>query len=365
MTETRPKILIVDDAPHNIEVLRGVLRKSYRCSVATSGKKAIKIATSKKPPDLILLDIMMPGMDGYEVCRRLKAKKRTRDIPVIFVTARKEVKAEFQGFEAGAVDYIIKPIRPAIVEARVATQLKLRQQQLDLEKQYSELCRLQSLRDSLTHMIVHDLRSPLTGLCGFLELFRMEADRLSEDHRDYLRQCMDNAQALLTMINDLLDINRLESGKLPLDKAPCHIGDMLQKAVKMLGALAEDHRISVNAPEEITVDCDRRIVTRVIMNLIGNALKFSPGDSQIIVDTAHGQDCVRVSVHDSGCGIPEEYREKIFEKFGQVEARENRQKHSTGLGLTFCKLAIEAHGGAIGVDSKLGEGSTFWFTLPA
>ena len=365
MTDTRPKILIVDDTPENIDVLREVLGQSYRCSVATSGEKAIKLVTFREPPDLILLDIMMPGIDGYEVCRRLKAKESTKDIPVIFVTAKSEVEDEFQGFEVGAVDYINKPISPSIVKARVATHLKLRQQQLDLQKQYSELCELQAMRDSLTHMIVHDLRSPLAGLYGFLELFQLESDQLSEDHKDYLSYCMENTKALLAMINDLLDVNRLESGKMPLERVPCRLRDIAHQAIDALGALTRDHTISITPGEEVTVDCDRSVITRVLTNLIGNALKFSPTSSDIIVDIASERDWLRLSVRDKGYGIPEQYREKIFEKFGQVEARGDNQKHSTGLGLTFCKLAVEAHGGAIGVNSTVGEGSSFWFTLPA
>ena len=339
-------LLIVDDTPENIEVLVEILSPEYRTKVALTGEKAVGLCAGDGPPDLILLDVMMPGMDGYEVCRRLKVAEPTRDIPVIFVTAKTEEQDETKGLELGAVDYITKPISPAIVKARVRTHLALLTQRQQIEESYVRLQELESLRDNLTGMIVHDMRSPLMAIMGGVQLLSEKLDEADEDFQ-FATMATAAASELNEMVTSLLDISRMESGHMPLE------------------AIAEFEEIRLAVTGESTpAAVDEKLLHRVFQNLLNNAIKFSPGGSTVLVTVARDGECVRVAVADSGPGISEEYREKIFEKFGQVEARKKSQKHFAGLGLTFCKLAVEAHGGQIGVDSEVGRGSTFWFTLP-
>jgi signal transduction histidine kinase len=357
-------LLIVDDTPENLEVLVEILSPEYRTKVALTGEKAVGLCAGDGPPDLILLDVMMPGMDGYEVCRRLKVAEPTRDIPVIFVTSKTEEQDETKGLELGAVDYITKPISPAIVKARVRTHLALLTQRQQIEESYVRLQELESLRDNLTGMIVHDMRSPLMAIMGGVQLL---SEKLGEADEDFQFATMASAAAseLNEMVTSLLDISRMESGHMPLERSECNMKGIAASAVTSMTDIAEFEEIRLAVTGESTpAAVDEKLLHRVFQNLLNNAIKFSPGGSTVLVTVARDGECVRVAVADSGPGISGEYREKIFEKFGQVEARKKSQKHFAGLGLTFCKLAVEAHGGQIGVDSEVGRGSTFWFTLP-
>ena len=357
-------LLIVDDTPENIEVLVEILSPEYRTKVALTGEKAVGLCAGDGPPDLILLDVMMPGMDGYEVCRRLKVAEPTRDIPVIFVTSKTEEQDETKGLELGAVDYITKPISPAIVKARVRTHLALLTQRQQIEESYVRLQELESLRDNLTGMIVHDMRSPLMAIMGGVQLLSEKLDEADEDFQ-FATMASAAASELNEMVTSLLDISRMESGHMPLERSECNMKAIAASAVTSMTAIAEFEEIRLAVTGESTpAAVDEKLLHRVFQNLLNNAIKFSPGGSTVLVTVARDGECVRVAVADSGPGISEEYREKIFEKFGQVEARKKSQKHFAGLGLTFCKLAVEAHGGQIGVDSEVGRGSTFWFTLP-
>jgi signal transduction histidine kinase len=363
--ETQTTILLVDDTPANLEVLGGMLKeRGYRIRQAISGEMALRAARNN-PPDLILLDIMMPDMDGYQTCAELKADAVLREIPVIFISALSETMDKVKAFGAGGVDYITKPFQFAEVEARVATHLALRQQQRQLEAQFRELTRLEELRDNLVHMIVHDMRTPLTGIKGFIELLKMsEMEALSLEGQEFVSLALVATDELIEMVSSLLDVSKMEAGEMALALEPCRLDTIAAEVLQKTAALHLGRTVSLAAPAPVEVVGDAGILGRVVQNLLGNALKFTPEGGAITIAMAPDPTRVRVTVTDTGPGIPEEYRDKIFEKFGQVESRKNHQKHSTGLGLTFCKYAVTAHGGAIGVDSVVGEGSTFWFELP-
>jgi len=232
-----------------------------------------------------------------------------------------------------------------------------------LAASYAELRKLEELRDNLTHMIIHDLRSPLTGVIGYLDLLKRHATpKLDARDASYINIAFDAAQNLNEMITSLLDTNRLESGEMPLDCDEHDVAEIVRKSVESLaGALGERKLTTSFAGEDQTAFCDIELVRRVISNLLTNAIKFTPAKGSIIVRVVSNEGSTEVSVADNGRGIPAEYHAKIFEKFGQLQ---EGAQHSTGLGLTFCKLAIEAQGGAIDLESTPGEGSRFWFTLP-
>jgi len=357
--------MIVDDTPENLKLLDGMLReRGYQVRAFPRGELALN-AASKNPPDLILLDIMMPGMDGYEVCEALKADPKLADIPVIFISALNETMDKVKAFAVGGVDYITKPFQFEEVEARVRTHLELQRQKRELQQSYDKLRELERLRDSLVHMIIHDLRSPLSGISGYLQL--LESEALSERAARYVAQATNSTAALMEIVNSLLDVNKLESSEMKLDLGPCELDGLIRQAVAKLEALRGGRQVVIDpSAQPVVILADAGLLSRIIQNLVGNALKFTDKEKGVIrLGVEPGEDTVRVFVQDNGPGIPEEYRDKIFEKFGQVEIRGQRREYSTGLGLTFCKLAVEAHGGRIGVDSEVGAGSTFWFELPA
>lgn len=365
-TMSKGNLLIVDDTPASLKLLAGMLKDAgYTVRPVTSGKLALDVAAAE-PPDLILLDITMPEMDGYTVCERLKETPALKKVPVLFISALTETFEKVKAFEKGGVDFVTKPFQFEEVRARVETHLTLRRLQLDLERRYQELQQLQDLRDNLTHMIVHDLRSPLTAISGYLTLLKMGATELTDDHKRFVEKAGIGVSTLVEMISSLLDVNRFESGEMPLDKKICDLRSIAQEAIQSIEGLTIGRNVSQEtSTSSVETLCDRDIIRRVVANLLGNALKFTPSEGTITVATTTRDGKARVEVRDTGYGIAPEHQGRIFDKFGQVHAKKERKTYSTGLGLTFCKLAVETHGGNIGVTSEVDKGSTFWFELPA
>ncbi len=232
-----------------------------------------------------------------------------------------------------------------------------------LRQSFEKLKELEAMRDNLTHMIIHDLRSPLTSVVGFLDLLqRSAAKKLRPEELRFIKIAGDGAATLEEMITSLLDVNRLEAGEMPLNLQDAELQEIINAALDPVLSLIGSRSLVRDLPAQpVNVRCDPDLVKRVVANLASNAIKFTPERGEIRVAIALEDDRVKVSVADTGSGIPAEYLSRIFEKFGQVQGRKHR--HSTGLGLTFCKLAIEAQGGAIGVESIEGSGATFWFVI--
>ncbi len=371
-TSSQPRILIVDDSSDAIDILVDGLRGEYRISVARDGQSALKIANAI-PLDLILLDVIMPDLSGFEVCRQLKADPELREIPVLFLTSLDEIGDKIEGFKLGGADYITKPYQMAEVRARIHAHVQIKrltetleERNRSLQESLDQQRELEKLRDGLVHMIVHDLRTPMTGVTGFLNLLkRTKADPLGLDGIELVDRAMNSSKTLIDLINDLLDVSRMESNQMPIQPEAVEIGNAMRTAVESLGALAKRNPISLETnPKDLSLTCDPELLRRVIQNLLGNAIKFSRPEVPVALRAEKNGTVARFTIADRGPGIPVEYREKIFEKFGQVQCREENRKFSTGLGLTFCKLAVEAHGGEIGVESEVGVGSTFWFTIP-
>lgn len=359
-------VLVVDDQYPNRLLLRDVLEaRGYAVTEAISGQEALD-AIAERQPDVVLLDVSMPGMDGFEVTRKLRADPATMALPVLLVTALSAREHRLQGMEAGANDYITKPIDRAELVLRVRNAIQMHRLLLQVEDQYRRLRDLEGLRDNLVHMLVHDLRTPLTGIRMYLELLR-EDSRLTRAGGG-LRELVDEANAvserMTAMVNDMLDVSRLEEGAMPVNRARADLSAIASEAMKVAGA---GRRVALEfeaPPSGVKVECDAELIRRVIANLVANAVDFSPDRSTVKVLVQNGGPEARVEVADQGPGIPAEFHQRIFEKFGQADVMRQRVKHSSGLGLTFCKLAVEAHGGRIGVDSEAGQGSRFWFTIP-
>jgi len=359
-------ILVVDDTPANLQVLVGMLKEhGHRVRPVLEGRLALRAAKAEVP-DLVLLDINMPDMNGFEVCEQLKADPKLADTPVIFISGNTETVDKVRAFSVGGVDYVTKPFQMAEVEARVATHLELRRKRRELQESLEALRRLEVLRDSLVHMVVHDLRSPLAAISACLEVIKWDAE---EQHRRELAADVETAlhatRTIIRMVNSVLDVSKMEGTEMHLQLAPSDMAAVARETVDELESLVGARRLVRDWPDDpVMALVDRDVVARVMQNLLGNALKFTPAAGVITVSVEANDEMVRVAVSDTGPGIPREYRERVFEKFGQVEALSRGQKFSTGLGLTFCRLAVEAHGGRIGVESEVGHGSTFWFVLP-
>jgi signal transduction histidine kinase len=240
--------------------------------------------------------------------------------------------------------------------------------QFRLRRSLKQLQDLEALRDSLTHMIVHDLRTPLTSLLGGLQTMELTGE-LNDEQSELLELSIQGGQMLLRMINDLLDINKLEAGALELEYTDLDVERIIAQAVQQVEYLAAERQLRLDretAPDLPTLYADEEKLVRTLVNLLGNALKFTPsgGNVRVSVGPAEHERALCFAVSDSGEGIPKEAFARIFEKFGQVETRKSARKMSTGLGLTFCKMVVEAHGGRIWVESEPGQGSTFSFVIP-
>jgi signal transduction histidine kinase len=319
--------------------------------------------------DLVLLDIMMPDMDGYEVLGHLKADERLRHVPVIMISAIDEVQSVVRCIEAGAEDYLAKPFDPTLLKARIGASLEKKRGRdresvlyEQLQKNYRRLEELEKLRDDMRNMIVHDLRTPLTAVIVGVEMLGSHGD-LSASQRDMIKIAAGGGKTLLGMINDLLDVEKMESGTSQLRYEPLSAAALIAGAVEQVGSLAEMEGTSLvmDLRGDLRFAGDENKLSRTLVNLIANAIKFTRAGTVTISASPDGAESIRFAVRDTGSGIPPDAFERIFEKFGQLDAG---NRVGTGLGLAFCKLAVEAHGGRIQVESTPGAGSTFSFTVP-
>jgi signal transduction histidine kinase len=373
-----PLILVADDVPANVELLCDQLATlGYRVETATDGPSAVDACFAKKP-DLCILDVSMPagslGVDdrstGFEVCRRIKRDPRTARIPVIFVTALNDTTDRVKAIEAGGDDFLTKPHNRQILGARLRSLLRLKFATDALEESYRKLRELEKVRDDLMKMIVHDLKSPLTSVLAALEMV-LDGDfgAVNESQRRALGDAEAKAEDLLALIEDLLEVARIEETSIQLDVQPIAPGALLTEVLhewEMRLAQEEASGTLDVADDAPVFHADKGLVKRVFSNLIQNALTHSPRNVKISLRARHdgASDGVLFTVADNGPGIPKEYHEIIFRKFEQAKTPSAPRVRSSGLGLAFCKLAVEAHGGRIWVQSEEGKGSQFHFTLP-
>lgn len=362
-------LLVVDDDSGNRDVLSRRLRsQGHEVHTAASGLEALQ-TVRQNAFDLVLLDIMMADMDGYEVLRRLKEDDRLRRIPVIMISALSEVESVVRCIDAGAADYLTKPFDPTLLRARVGASLEAKRGRdresllyEQLQENLTQMQKAERLRDDMRNMIVHDLRTPLSAVILSVDMLEKHGD-LNDTQREMMALATGGGRTLLGMINDLLDVEKMESGAAQLQRAELDATAMVALAFEQVASLAEESATSLIAdvPQGLPPFAgDQNLLSRTLVNLIANALKFTRG-GVVTVSVSALDETIRFAVRDTGSGIPEESFERIFEKFGQLASH---QKVGTGLGLAFCKLAVEAHGGRIGVESAVGVGSTFWFTVP-
>ena len=377
MAEAGEVILVADDIPANVELLLDQLHSlGYETITAVDGPSAVAAAFEHNP-DLCILDVSMPAGDlgvddrsaGFEVCRRIKRDPRTSRIPVIFVTALNDTSDRVRGIEAGGDDFLTKPHNRLVLGARVRSLLKLKAATDALEDSLRKLRELEKVRDDLMKMIVHDLKTPLTSVLATLEMLADgDFGQVTTPQKAAIGDAETKSEDLLALIDDILEVARIEEANISLTLAPIAPGALLAELVHEWGHRfqQEGTTASVSVADDAPVfSGDKGLVKRVFSNLIQNAVTHSSHPVHLDLSARRARQGVLFTVSDNGPGIPPEYHDLIFRKFGQVEMPRSPRTRSSGLGLTFCKLVVERHGGRIWVKSAEGKGSSFYIELPS
>lgn len=366
------KILVIDDNSANRELAEGHLVAAGYAVILADGGEAGIAAFKERDPDLVLLDILMPGIDGFETCLRLKALPAGRDVPVVFLTALGDLGSHQKAIESGADDFLTKPINRTELLIRVRSLLwvkRLRDELTDgydlIRSQRDALLQAQRQKEELSALVVHDLKNPLTVILANVQ-FLKDAN-LNEDERDAMCDVCTSAESMHRMILNLLDISRSEDGTLVPKLAEV---DLVALVVEVCGlARRRSEERSLTLTHEVAVRkvrADKDMLQRLIENLLDNGIKYAPvgGSIQIRVQPAD-DGCVEIRINDEGLGVPEEYRQRIFEKYVQIDRDVGAHARSSrGLGLAFCRLAAEAHGGRIWVEENRPKGSSFCVRIP-
>jgi signal transduction histidine kinase len=360
-------ILVVDDTAQNRALLHSMLtRRGYTVLQAEDGLSALALLEHQSP-DLVLLDIHMPHLDGFETCQRIKAAPHMRDIPIIFISASDGQLDKVRAFSVGAIDYLTKPIQMQEVLARVNTHISLYRQQRELEAlraaQIDQLRAVDEVKNRFIRAVSHDLKNPLGLILSAADMLRETG--LSEEQAQLVTVIERKANFMLAIISDLLDLARLTAGT-PPNYAPTSLRTLIQESLVGYDLQAESKQLSfsVSLPQEdALVEVERHAICRMIGNLVSNAIKYtSKGGVDVRVETA--PETFSITVRDSGLGIPEEELPHIFDKFYRIPLPAYRKEDGTGLGLAIVKAIVEQHQGNIQIETAVGAGSTFRVTLP-
>ncbi len=367
-------ILIVDDVSENLRVISGILyQKEVNISIAQSGQEALTII-QRRPPDLILLDVIMPDMDGFAVCEHLQKDPATKEIPIIFLTAKTQPEDVIKGFEIGAVDYVTKPFRPAELLSRVFTHLELKRsrdtittQNQQLAKQNTQLRELNGMKDKFFSIIAHDLKNPFNTLIFLSELLVDEVRNYSIDEIEKYAQTLYRASKQgYRLLENLLEWSRSQTGRIAFSPQRVHLKNIIPESFAVLENHAKNKQITISPeiPEDTLAFADIKMLATIIRNLVSNALKFTERGGEVTICVKGAENYVEISVSDTGMGIQEEDIQKLFRIDTHHSTSGTDQERGTGLGLILCKEFVEKHNGKIWVESEVGKGSHFMFTLP-
>lgn len=365
----KPLILIVDDTLKNVQLLGTVLKKAdYEISIATDGKRALELLETVSP-DLILLDIMMPDIDGYEVCENIKQNSELRSIPIIFLTGKTDTEDIVKAFETGAADYVTKPFRTAELLARVRLQLELKQARDNLRKSNSELERLNKDKDQFLSIVAHDLRSPFQGILGLTGLLKNEFDCLKYDERKSIIELIDSSvNGIYKLVENLLSWSLIESGKYKLIMNSLTVEEVVQNQLELFQIHAKDKLINleIKVDNDLYIYSDEQAISTILRNLISNAIKFTPREGRISVSAKRIGNHVEFCVSDTGVGLEQEVIDKITgHEVETVKSKLGTDKEKgSGLGLVLCRELIHLLCGDLKVVVKHGKGTDFYFTIP-
>ncbi len=393
-------ILVVDDFQGARLMLEAVLKSNGFSSIfcAESAEEAFRILGLDDPAgnsagvDLVLMDVGMPGIDGVEACRRIKAVPWLKDIPVLVVTGLDDPAHLKVAFAAGAVDYILKPLNQVELVVRVRSALEVKQETdrrkalhvndledknrelelayVQLEAQNRELERASLAKTQILSTATHELKTPLTSIVGYVDRLLLQQATvgvLNEKQQRYMETVQKNAHLLKALVDDLLDVSRIEAGTLELKLADLDVRQEVEDSIQSLQNLVRDKRIQMVLafpPDLGTVKADRLRFSQVISNLLSNAIKYSPPGATVTVTAKDAGGCINVTVADTGMGISSEDQAKLFTKFFRVDNSTTRQESGTGLGLYIARHLVEAHGGEIRVESEVGKGTAVSVAWP-
>jgi two-component system, sensor histidine kinase and response regulator len=352
-------ILIVDDDADCLNILLELINSSgYKALVSTSGEDALQKAATLSP-DLIILDVMMPGMDGFETCRKLKENVKIRDIPVIFVTALSETVNKVKGFEAGGVDYITKPYQNEEVMSRVNAHLMIR-------KQGKELVELNASKDKFFSILAHDMKNPLTVFMLYIRMLE-KIDKLStEEIKTIAGNLIDSAKNLFNLLDNLLEWARVQRGLMDFVPETIDMRSLIHNNVSLFNPFLVQKGITLNnkIKNDIKAYGDLNMIDTVVRNVVSNAIKFTKTGGKVEISAAENKGMVEVSVSDSGIGIPEDMLSKLFRIDSKFQQPDTSGDKGTGLGLILCKDLIEKNNGTIHIESVPDQGTTVKLVLP-
>lgn len=367
-------ILIVDDTPANLRLLSHVLTKEgYKYIEASDGREAVELA-EKHEPDLILLDIMMPGINGFEVVKRIKSNQLLEDTPVIFLSSLSDTEDKVQGFKYGGVDYITKPFQKEETLARIRTHLQIRslQKQLNerikiLREREIELSRLNQKKDDLVRTVSHDIKNPLTGIIGLVKLMR-DSDKISAGEQTQMLSVIEESGTnLLNLVREVLDRESKKMEPEELEYSTVSITDLFERVISMNKAKSVVKNVKLDysvSPAEIKLEADQNKIEIAVNNLVSNALKFTPSGGVVAVHANENSGNLEIRVEDTGIGIPEKLQKDLFTNPNKSSRNGTNGEVGTGLGLDIVQLYVELHEGKIRVESELDKGTTFFIKLP-
>jgi two-component system, sensor histidine kinase and response regulator len=370
------RILVLDDDDATRKAMLHVLgAEGYGALEGTSAQHALTLL-GEQAFDLVIIDMMLSGRSGVEVCERMRSSERHRDVPVLFVSASGDGQTHRAAIEAGGDDFLTKPLHRGELLLRVRSLLQFRRMQTELAQsnallieQRDRLLKLQRQKDELTEIIVHDLKNPLAAIASNAS-YLTSADDLQEDTRDCASAIARAADNMLRMVHNLLDISRAEDAGLVLRKERTDVAKLLVRTAALMERRARDKKVTIlreGPAEGVWCECDPDIVRRMLENLVDNALRYTPSRSQVTLEVCHPEAGeIAVSVRDQGPGVPEAERARVFEKYAQLDRPADRaqQRFGRGIGLTFVKMAADAHGGRIWVDEAPPRGAAFQLRLP-
>ncbi|MBF0199940.1 MAG: hybrid sensor histidine kinase/response regulator [Desulfamplus sp.] len=365
----RNRILIVDDNPTNLKVLFDYLsgEKGNRILVAKNGREALeRIAFAR--PDIILLDIMMPEMDGYETCKRLKEDEKTRDIPIIFLTAFADMDNKIKAFRHGAVDFIVKPFNQEEVLARIDTHLTISRQKNALESANRALEQANAAKDKLFSIVAHDMRNKIFSLTGSIDLVRNFYDDLSDDElRDKINTMALSAHHMYKLFENLFTWARMQTGDIDVLKEKIDLAGCVNATLELFVTEAGSKGVDVvsDIPAGFYLLYDRNMLLFILRNLMHNAIKYcDTGDRVVISCDDNGKEC-SIAVRDTGMGMKREICDKIFDISSKTSRPGTRKEKGSGLGLLVAKEFAELNQGRLSIESREGEGTEVVITLPS